>query len=634
MLLSLMRKNAKSWLIKFLMVIIAVVFVFYFGYSFTSDESGKVATVNGEVITSQEYQKAYYQFISNLQSQYGDAWNETIGKSLDLEKTALSSLIQQKIISQEAERIGIDITDKEVIDIISQYEAFQTNGQFDNTRYKILLADKDLTPDTYEKSTAQSLLNEKLSQFLMTFLITSDQEIKDQYTYINEQVKVSFVKFSPDNFISSVTIDDTLMNKYFEDHKTTYRISPRVKIAYVSISPDEFRDQVILNDEDINTYYENNIDSFREEKQVKASHILFYLDSDADEEKEKEVMEKAASVLEKAKAGEDFAELAEEYSEDTATKDKGGELGYFTEGQMLDEFDDVAFNLNKGEISDLVKTLVGYHIIKVEDVKDERIKGLEEVREQITETLTDIESRDLAKEKALTLIDQMPYDVDLVEYAYKKGVAANGTDYFFEENPVYFLSGHTNELNTIFSLQDNEISGALELNNNYYIIQVVDKKSSYLPDISEVMAQVREDYREYLAEQKARASAEEYLSKLKGGSDWEALAEENGLTIQTTDFFSRLDYPDEIGYVSELQTAAFDLDMEKRYPDSVLENETGSFIIRWEEKKGIDEEKYREEKEIYAAGTISTKQQYISSSWLSRLMSNAEIDTSGFEKNK
>lgn len=634
MLLSLMRKNAKSWLIKFLMVIIAVVFVFYFGYSFTSDKSGKVATVNGEVITSQEYNKTYDQLLSSLQSQYGDALNENIIKSFDLKTTTLNSLLQQKVVSQEVERIGLDITDKEVRDIISQNEAFQTNGRFDNIRYNALLATNDLTSEVFEKSTSQSLLNQKLVQFLTTFLVLSDQEVKDQYIYTNEQVKVSFVTFSPDDFISSITIDDTLMNKYFEDHKETYRIPPEVKIAYISVSPNEFRGQVNVTDDDIKTYYENNIDSFWEKKQVKASHILFYLASDAEEETEKDVMEKAASVLEKAKAGDDFAKLAKEYSEDTYTKDKGGDLGYFIEGDMVEAFEAAAFNLKNGEISDLVRTPFGYHIIKVYDVKESRQMELPEVHDQIAEILISNESNDLAKEMALSLIDRMPYNADLMEYASKMGVASATTDYFSEEKPVYLFKDQTNILDKIFSLQINEISDVLNLNNSFCIIQVVDKENSYLPDISDVKTQVEEDYREYLAEQKSRAAAEEYLSKLRGGSDWDMLARESGKTPQTTGFFTRLDYPDETGYIRGLQTAAFNLSADKRYPDSVLENETASFVVRWEEKKGISEERYREEKDTYTTSILSAKQQYISSSWLSRLMNKAEIDTSGFDRNK
>jgi len=634
MLLSLMRKNAKSWLIKFLMVIIAVVFVFYFGYSFTSSGSGRVATVNGDAITRQEYQQAYSQTLTNLQSQYQDAWNDNLIKTFDLERTTLNSLIQQKILKQEAERIGLDITDKEVQDIIGQYQAFQTNGAFDSARYNALLANNNMTAETFEASTAQSLLQQKLAQFLTTFLALSDQEIKDMFTYANQQVKISYVKFAPEEFISSVNTDKSMMDKFFEEHKENYRVPAKVKIAYISIDPNLFKGQVKVEDDDIRNYYEDNIDSFKEQKQIKARHILFYLASDANEDAEKAAKQKASTVLAKARAGEDFSKLAREYSEDTTTKENGGDLGYFQEGQMVAAFEEEAFKLKKDEISDLVRTAYGYHIIKVDDIKAERQKELQEVYDQISALLINNESIDLANEKALSLVDQMPYDADLVQYARKMDIASSSSDYFSAEQPVYFLEGQTKTLDMIFALQNKEMSDVIELNNQFYIMQVIDKKNSYLPAVEEVSAQVEADYKSYLAIQKAKAAAEEYLSKLNGGSDWNMLAQERGKTPQTTDFFTRLTFPEGVDYIEGLQSAAFKLSQGKRYPDSVFENETGAFVIRWEDEKGIDEAKFKEEKGTYTTGIISTKQQYIFSSWLSRLVDDAEIDTSGFEKNK
>jgi peptidyl-prolyl cis-trans isomerase D len=634
MLLSLMRKNAKSWLIKFLMIIIAVVFVFYFGYSFTSKDTSKVASVNGEIIYSQEYRKAYNDSLTYLQEQYKDVWNDSLIKTLDLEKSTLESLIQQKIISQEAKRIGLDVTEKEIQDTISQYQAFQSGGVFDNARYNAMLSNNRTTAEVFEESVAQNLLKQKLVQFLTSFLVISDNEARDQFVYANEKIKISFVKFSPIEFISSLTVNNSLMNKYFEEHKENYRIPAKIKIAYVSVGPNEFRGQVKLDEEEINSYYEDNIDKFKVGKEVKAKHILFRIASDATVETEKAVKEQASKVLEKARDGEDFAKLAKEYSEDASTKENGGELGYFQKGQLVAAFDEAAFNLTKGGISGLVRTSFGYHIIKVEDIKDARTKDLQEAHDQIAEILATNKGKELADEKILSLVDQMPYDVDLLKYAGQKGFTATSTDYFSINEPTAFLNGQTKVVNMIFSLQNKDVSDVLEINNNFYLIQVLDKKTSYLPSLAEVSSQVIEDYKGYLALQKAKSAAEEYLKKLKGGSDWSSLAKEKGLTPQTTDFFTRLDLPKDIDYMAGFQSAAFKLNQNNRYPDSAFENETGAFVIRWEEKKGIDEQKFKDEKAKYMSSILSSKQQYLFSSWIQRLMDKADIDRSSFEKNK
>jgi peptidyl-prolyl cis-trans isomerase D len=633
MVLSLMRKHAKSLFIKVLLGIIVVVFIFFYGYSMTSKDVAKVATVNGEDISSKEYETAYNEIISNLQNQYQSAWNDNLIKSLDLKNRTLESLIEKKLMSQEAKKIGLDITDKEVQDTISNYQAFQSGGKFDNARYNSLLAQQRMTAQSFESSMSQSLLKQKLVQFLSTFLVVSDQEILDQYTFSNEKTKVSFARFSPDNFRSSTIVDKTMMEKFFGEHKESYRIPAQVKIAYMAMSPSEFSGQVNINEEEIKTYYEDNIDSFKEPKSVKASHILFKLAEGATKDEENKVKEKAESILKKARAGEDFAKLAKEYSDDTQTKENGGELGYLQKGQTTETFENAAFNLKKGEISEPIKTSYGYHIIKVEDVKDERVLDFQEAHDTIKNKLISNESKDLADEKLLSIVDQMPADTDLVQYAGKNGIGARTTDYFSTDAPVVFLEGQTKALDMIFSLQNMEMSDVIEINNVFYLVQVIDKKQSSLPKFDEVSTKVEQDYREYLALQKAKAAAEEYLSKLKSGSDWSVLAQTRGITTQTTDFFTRLEFPKELENLDGLQKMSFHLNKNDRYPDSILENDTGAFVIRWEDSKGIDQEQYKKEMDSYRNNIISAKQQYIFSSWLERLKKNAEIDRSPFEKN-
>ena len=631
MLLSLMRKHAKSWLIKFLIAIIALVFIFYFGYSFTAREGAKVAEVNGEIISALEYQKTYRDLLTNLQREYKNVWNDNLIKTFDLKNRALEDLINKKLISQAARKIGLDVTDKEIQDRIIEFPAFQYNGRFDENRYKALLANNRMKPKDFEATIAEELLQQKLMQFLLTFLPVTDQEILDRYTYSNQQVKISFVQFLPEDFKDVVKVDQASMEKYFEEHKEKYRIPEKVKIAFIHINPDKFRDQITLDEQEIKDFYQDNLEMYRQEKEVKVRQILFKLAPGASKEEEEKVKKRALEVLEKARHGEDFSSLAKEYSEGP-TKDQGGDLGYFPRGQMIKPFEDAAFNMEKGQISDLVKTDLGYHIIKVEDIKEEKVKNLEEVREQISNILLNNESTDLANEKALSLIDQMPYDVDLVTYAGEHDVPVTTTDYFSQDEPIPIIEGDTKLKESIFSLQNKDVSELMEFNNSFYIIQVLDKKPSYLPKIDEVSDRLKEDFIEYLARLEAKSAAEQYLAKLKEGSAWQELAKEKNMKPETTDFFTRRGFPQKIDFIPGLQEAAFKLNANNRYPETVFTYDKGAFVIRWEEEKGIDQEKFQEEKERAINSLMLAKQQAIFSSWLERLKENSDIDRSAFER--
>ncbi len=632
MLLSLMRKHAKSWLIKVLIGIIALVFIFYFGYSFT-DESAKVAEVNGEVISLLEYENAYRELLSGLQQEYQDMWSDSLIEAFDLKNRALESLIEEKIISREAEKTGLDVTEKEIRDRIVEFPAFQYNEGFDSNRYRALLANYRMSAEDFEQSIAQELLQEKLMQFLTTFLVVSDQEVLDYYTYLNEKVKISFVRFSAEDFKDSINVDYSLMEDYFEQHREGYRIPENIRIDYIVIHPEDFRDQVEINEWEIRAYYEDNPSMFKQEKEVRARHILFRVPSDTTEDGKEKIKEKALSVLEKARSGQDFSELAREYSE-APTKEQGGDLGYFSGGQMVESFEKAAFNMEKGQISDLVETTYGYHIIKVEDIKEERVKDFEEVRDQILDILIGNESEDLAHERALSLIDRMPYEMDLAEYAAENDVPVMSTEYFSQEDLIPYIRGDEKLKKLVFSLQNKEISEVVEFNDDFYIIQVMDRKSSYLPEMDEVADQVEADYKDYLATMEAKSAAERYLARLRQGKDWDELAEEMDMRPETTDFFTRLDFPENTGVMQGLNEAAFNLSENNRYPEAVFEGEEGIFVIRWEDKRGIDKEKYQEEEQRYADSIISSKRQNLYYSWLERLKDRADIDRSRFARYK
>ncbi len=620
-----MRKHAKSWLIKALIAIIAVVFVFYFGYSFTSDQAMKIAYVNGELINGPEYEKVYRDMITSLQARYKSMWNDNMIKMFNLKKRALESLITQRLMSQAASELGLDVTEEEIQKAIMNYPAFQINGRFDMRRYQSLLSNNHMKPEDFEDSITSELLDKKLKQFLFAFLNITDREILEYYTFANEKVKIAFVEFNPENFKDSVKIDETQLKTYFEKNKEQYRIPEKISVAYLEIDPKNFGGEVEITEKEIESYYEYNAKMYSQPKQVKAKHILFKVAQDDTEEVKNKVKERAEKVLEKARKGDDFAALAKEYSEGPS-KSQGGDLGYFKTGQMEPPFEEAAFALKKGEISDLVQTRFGYHIILVEDIKEAGMTPLEQVREDILAALTGSLTTELAHEKGLTLLDQMPYDVDLTAYGSQHGLAAKNSAHFPKNAPIPDIKGSEKIAPTLFALEKDEASGLIELGGKFYIFQTAESKASYLPELKEVKKEVEEKFIAHETRAAAESTSEKYLKSLKEGKSWETMAKENNLKIQQTNFFTRRDPIPDIGNAPALNEMAFKLGKDHPYTQKPFVNNKGAFVIRWEGNEGIDEKKFQEEKDVYRDSLTQTKHQRIFENWIKNLRKKAVIE--------
>jgi peptidyl-prolyl cis-trans isomerase D len=625
MLLSMMRKHAKSWLIKTLIAIIAIVFIFYFGYSFRSREAVKIAEVNGEIIGSLEYQKAYGEAVEAMRAQYRDLFNEELIKSMNLKARVLQDLIDQKLITQEAKKLGLEVTKPEIQQAIMAYPAFQVGGRFDLGRYNALLGHNRMRPEDFEASMAQDLLRGKIRQFLTAFLPVTEQEMLDYYGFANESVSVALVHFDPAAYRSGIQPQFSALEEHFKGHREAYRVPEKIKVAYLALDAEAHLAEAKVKEQDMRVYYDAHRDEFKVPKQVRARHILFRVPQSAGEEQEKAVREKAKKVLEEARAGKDFATLAKLHSQD-ASGPKGGDLGYFSQGQMVESFEKAAFQLKAGEVSDLVRSPFGYHIIRVEDVREERIRPFDEVREEIGKKLMRAAASEIAYEKGLSLADQIPYETDLVQFGKEHGLEARFTTAFSADEPIPGIGGTRELRQTLFTMDDKETSDLTEIGGKFYIFQRVDRQTSYLPELDGVKDRVKEDVITAMAAEKAKTEAGRYLEELRGGKDWNTLAKERGIKIEETGYFTRRGPIPKIGYERDLIEAAFSLTESSRYPSSPFVNPKGAYVIRWMGRQGIDPKKFEEEREKYRFLVMQVKQARVYENWLDGLRQEARIE--------
>ena len=332
-MLSLMRKHAGSWLIKVILGAIVVVFVLWGVGSWTSQRSGRVATVNGDTITIDEYRITYKRLIEQIRQSFGNNANEDLIKSLQLEQKALDQLVDNALMRQAASELNIRVSDEDLSRSITSISAFQVAGAFDPRRYQVVLSNNNLTPESFETSQRDALLIQKLNTFITASVKVSDQEASEWYKWNNATVNLDYLLLEADRYADvAVTAED--LSQYFETHKETYKTDPALKVRYLKFDPKSYVGQVEISDDEIGGYYDEHPAEFQNPKTVEARHILIKVDPEANPEDVATAKARIETILQKAKDGQDFAELAKQFSEGPS-KDKGGSLGTFRRESMV-----------------------------------------------------------------------------------------------------------------------------------------------------------------------------------------------------------------------------------------------------------------------------------------------------------
>src|SRR5262249_29553150 len=420
-MLDRMRRH-KAWLQWSLVVVVLAFIVFYIpdflglrGSGADATSGDTIASVEGRAITSGEFRRTYQAQLQAYRSAYGSNMSEQLLKQLGIEQQILQQMVDEQASMAEAERLGIQVSDDEVRQRIFAIPAFQENGHFiGDQRYQQLLRMQrpPLSPSDFESGIRRSLLVEKLRDSLTDWLTISDKDLEQEFRRRNDKVKLAVISFPADKFRSQATATDQEIAAHFESHKNDFKIPEKRKIRYLLIDTDAMRARVVVPRADVERAYNDNIEQYSTPEQVRASHILLKTEGKDDAA----VKAKAEDILKQARAGADFGELAKKYSEDEGSAKNGGDLDYFTRGKKVPEFESVAFTLQPGQISDLVKSPFGYHIIKVTDKKAGTRRTLADMRQQLTDQLAFERAQLQASELAANLEKQIstPADLDKV----------------------------------------------------------------------------------------------------------------------------------------------------------------------------------------------------------------------------
>jgi peptidyl-prolyl cis-trans isomerase D len=623
-MLGLMRKHATSWLIKVALFAIVIVFIFWGGYSYTEKKANRVAVVNGSYIGIQEYQFMYNNLLEQMRNQLRGQFSSELVERLNLKEQALERLINRRLLLSEAENLGLEVSQQELQSAIVSYPAFQINGRFDPLRYQQILRLNRLTPQEFEGSQREDLLINKVEQFIKRTTKVLDAEIRSFYHHTRDKVKLTYALVDPDDFTDKVELNEEAVRDYFDTHRGNYRLPAQRNILYVRFIPRDYVDEVSVSEEDIEEYYRLHQEDYQQPKKVRARHILFRIPQEAKTSDIQKIQKKAQRVLELARTGEDFAKLARKYSEGP-TASKGGDLGHFTHGQMAKPFADSAFSLEKGEISDLVRTRFGLHIIKVEDIREESTQSLAAAREAVLQTLKKDRAGEIAWQRAESFADQSRARDDLEKAALEQDLPVKESGFFAADEPIPTLGRFPEVSEIIFSLQPREISPVLSVGEDQLVVQLVEIQDSRLQEFGEVEEKVREASIGEQSKNLAHTQALEWLETARKQGSIDSLARSNDVDIKKTDFFTAVSPDRSLGNQRDLVIAAFALTLDQPVLPKVYEFDGAFAIVQVAERQVASEQEFQEQKEILAAQLLQAKQEQTFNRWLTARRQHSDV---------
>ena len=623
-MLRTMRKNAGSFFIKILLGAIVVVFVFWGVGSFRSQRAGRVAMVNGHVITFEEYREAYNNLMEQLKQRFGNALTEDLIKTLQVKEQALGRLIDRALMSQEAERLKLQVSEQELIDAIGRIKAFQQAGQFDVRTYQKVLSQYRTTPEAFEETQRDTMLIERLHAFIAANVRVSEQEVAEWYNWVHSEVDIDFVLFDPESY-GRVESSDEALKAYFNEHKEHYKTDPQIKVRYLRFDPDAYKGQVRIDEDEARNFYDANIEAYKKDKTVEARHILIQVDENAGSEISEKARQRAIDAMNLARKGENFAGLAQKYS-DCPSKDNGGYLGTFKRQDMVAPFSEKAFSMKPGEISDPVLTQFGWHIIKVEKVNEATVVPLEKAMEDINQKLMIEKSRALAYDAAENAYDASFVGDDLSKIGEARNVAVETTDFFSrDKGPNLNMKNLERFRSEAFALDDNAISEILDLEDGYYLLQAIESKDSRIPELAEVKEMVENDLLAQLRDEKAKLDAETLLADIKSGKPLDARSRQYNLKPTQAGYFKRNDPIPNIGYEPAIAEAAFKLTEASRYPETVIKGAKGYYLIAYRERKKPDASPLDSLRDQIKEQLLQKKESKIFSDWLVQLKQKSDI---------
>ncbi len=616
------REYSESLGFKIILGIVAVSLVISLGVgSFFGDRKEVVALVNGREILMKDFRRAYSNRLEALRQQLGEN-TERFAEQMNLRQQVMQQLVDQELLLGEAEDLNVMVTDLELQDYIRQQPYFQRNGQFDAEVYKEVLRQNRIPLFEYEDGLRRDLLVQKKQRLLGIGLAVSDAEVERAYRQQYEQVELSYVHFDPAAFLDQVAPTDDELKAYHEGHPDEFQSAAQYQIEYFTLKLSQFNQADKVREREVRRYFERNLDSFTTPPEVKARHILFKLDPEASDVLKEERRTALEAVRARIVAGEDFAAVAQELSEDLSAQ-QGGDLGWFKPGEMVPAFEQAAFELAPGELSQVVESPFGLHLIQVDDRKEQVEQGLDDVREEIISILAD-QRAESDLEEALVRVDETVGRKPLAELATSYNTEVKDSQLFSRETVV---PGIGSVAGLMGQLDGKPVEATGVWQRNPVQGHVVWKLTAYEApaplNFEEARDQVLEAVRREQALERAKAEAAVALEQAQQGVSLTSVAEARGLEVAPMTFAAGTRFLPELGDNQEFRKIALHLSPDQQF--GLSENGNRVDLIQFQQRT-LDETDVDQRKAAVRANLRRLQQQAILEKEVKRLRETASIE--------
>ncbi|MCF6262413.1 MAG: SurA N-terminal domain-containing protein [Xanthomonadales bacterium] len=523
---------------------------------FTTIPDNAIAKVNDTEITISDFQSSWQRYQQQLRASVGEAFDPDVFDTVVARRGHLEGLINRELMRQYAMEMGLAVSEEELGKRIRAMQAFHIDGQFNADLYQRMLAAESMSPRGFERELARDLVVQQIPAAVMSSSIGLDREVEALAAIQNQQRSFESAIVSASMFTEDTDVSDEAVSEWYKANPNSFLSEEQVVIEYIELDIAAFKATVEFDDEMLEKHFEDQKARFITTEERLTSHILFSIDKDADKATSENIKQKAAALVERIRAGEDFTELAKEYSDDTGSAADGGDLGWIEPGVMVQAFEDTLYELEAGAVSDPVKTGFGYHLILLREIKPSQGMTFAEAKSQLESEYATEQAESLYLEQANRLVDLIYEDPTTLGAAAEELGLEIKTEGPFGRAGGSGIAANTEVAKVAFSelvLQEGASSEPVELELNHVVVLRVNEHMPSSPRaFADVEVEIAAQLKLVAASEKAAAKAEEILAAVANGESLEAIAEAEGLEYQKVEKAQRGDIQYGISLISEV----------------------------------------------------------------------------------